>query len=88
MFILCLTGKPEKVFSVLGPDNFQVIPMFVDEEDAERYAYLVDEVNDFDLPELDVNEVDGESIMAACASQNTEFVVYDKDDLIIPPRIL
>ena len=72
----------------MGPDDFQVIPMFVDEEDAERYAFLIDEINELNLPELDVNEVDGESIMAACASQNTEFVVYDKDDLIIPPRIL
>ncbi len=72
----------------MGPDDFQVIPMFVDEEDAERYAFLIDEINELGLPELDVMDVDGETIMAACASQNTEFVVYEKDDLIIPPRIL
>ena len=82
MFILCLTGKPEKVFSVMGPDDFQVIPMFVDEEDAERYAFLIDEINELGLPELDVMDVDGETIMAACASQNTEFVVYEKLSLI------
>ena len=88
MFILCLTGKPEKVFSVMGPDNGQVVPMFVDEEDAERYAFMVDELNELDLPELDVVDVDSEAIMAACTHQQTEFFVYDKDDLIIPPRVI
>ena len=58
MFILCLTGKPEKIFSVMGPDEDQVVPMFTEEEDAERYAYMVDELNELNLPELDVIDVD------------------------------
>ena len=88
MFILCLTGKPEKIFSVMGPDEDQVVPMFTEEEDAERYAFMIDELNELNLPELDVAEVDSDAIMAACAHQQTQFVVYEKDDLIIPPRIL
>ena len=40
VYILTLTGKPEKVFSVTGPNNEQVVPMFEAEEDAERYVYL------------------------------------------------
>ena len=50
--------------------------------------FLVDELNELDLPELDVMDVDADAIMAACAHQQTQFVVYEKDDLIIPPRIL
>ena len=88
MFILCLTGRPEKIFSVTGPNEDQVVPMFTEEEDAERYAYMIDELNELDLPELDVADVDGDAIMAACHHQQTQFVVYEKDDLIIPPRIL
>ena len=88
LYILTLTGRPEKVFSVNGVDDVQVVPMFVEEEDAERYVFLVDEVNDPAIPDLDVVEVDGAAIMAACASQNTEFIVFQKDDLIIPPRVL
>ena len=88
VYILTLTGKPEKVFSVTGPNNEQVVPMFEAEEDAERYVFLVDEVSDPSIPELDVVEVEGDAIMSACASQNTDFVVFQKDDLIIPPRAL
>ena len=88
MFILTLAGQPQQVFSVTGPDDEQVVPMFEAEEDAERYVYLVDELNDPSTPELDVQEVEGSAIMKACDHQETNYVVYSKDDLIIPPRIL
>ena len=45
MYILTLTGQPEQVFS-LNNDDIQVVPMFEEEEDAERYVYLVDELAD------------------------------------------
>ena len=88
MFILTLSGQPQQVFSVTGQDQEQVVPMFEAEEDAERYCYLVDELNDPATPELDVEEVDGPTIMKACDHQATNYVVYSRDDLIIPPRIL
>ena len=88
MFILTLAGQPQQVFSVTGEDMEQIVPMFEAEEDAERYVYLVDELNDPETPELDVEEVDGDAIMKACDHQETNYVVYSKDDLIIPPRIL
>jgi len=88
MFILTLSGQPQQVFSVTGEDMEQVVPMFEAEEDAERYVYLVDELNDPMTPELDVEEVDGDAIMKACDFQETNYVVFSKNDLIIPPRIL
>ena len=88
MFILTLSGHPQQVFSVTGEDQEQVVPMFEAEADAERYCYLVDELNDPETPELDVEEVDGDAIMKACDHQETNYVVYSKDDLIIPPRII
>ena len=88
MFILTLSGQPQQVFSVTGEDMEQVVPMFEAEVDAERYVYLVDELNDPMTPELDVEEVDGDAIMKACDFQETNYVVFSKNDLIIPPRIL
>ncbi len=87
MYILTLTGQPEQVFS-LNNDDIQVVPMFEEEEDAERYVYLVDELADPMAPELDVIEIDGDAIITACESQGHEYVVFSKDDLIIPPRVL
>ena len=46
MYILTLTGKPEQVFSLANTAERQVVPMFEQEEDAERYVYLIDESTD------------------------------------------
>ncbi|BCU94241.1 MAG: hypothetical protein CM15mV4_2060 [Caudoviricetes sp.] len=46
MYILTLTGKPEQVFSLANLSDRQVVPMFEQEEDAERYVYLIDECTD------------------------------------------
>ena len=46
MYILTLTGKPEQVFSLANIAERQVVPMFEQEEDAERYVYLIDECTD------------------------------------------
>ncbi len=69
MYILTLTGQPEQVFSLNNIDDIQVVPMFEEEEDAERYVYLVDELADPMAPELDVVEIDGDAIITVCESQ-------------------
>lgn len=88
MYILTLTGKPEQIFSLGNTEDHQVIPMFEEEEDAERYVYLVDELKDPMAPELDVIEIEKDAIIHACKSQGHGFVVYSADDLIIPPIVL
>ena len=88
MYILTLTGKPEQVFSLANLSDRQVVPMFEQEEDAERYVYLIDESTDPIAPELDVIEIEKDAIIKACKSMGHDYVVYSEDDLIIPPRII
>lgn len=88
MYILTLTGKPEHVFSLTGVNDEQVVPMFLNLEDAERYVYLIDESRDPMAPELDVVEVADDDIIGACESHGHNYVVFDEDDLLIPPRSL
>jgi len=88
MFILTLTGRPEQVFSLTGADDEQVVPMFLHQEDAERYVYLIDETRNPMAPELDVVEVEDDAIIEACESHGHNYVVFDEDDLLIPPRSL
>ena len=63
MYILTLTGKPEQVFSLANLSDRQVVPMFEQEEDAERYVYLIDECTDPMAPELDVIEIEKDAII-------------------------
>ena len=88
MYILTLTGKPEQVFSLANLSDRQVVPMFEQEEDAERYVYLIDECTDPMAPELDVIEIEKDAILKACKSLGHDYVVYSEDDLIIPPLSL
>ena len=88
MYILTLTGKPAQVFSLANTAERQVVPMFEQEEDAERYVYLIDECTDPMAPELDVIEIEKDAIIKACKSKGHDYVVYSEDDLIIPPLSL
>ena len=85
MFILTLSGQPEQVFSLTGPDEEQIVPMFENGDDVERYVFLIDELRDPMAPELDVVEVEGDAIIGACESHGHSYVVFSENDLIIPP---
>ena len=81
MYILTLTGKPEQVFSLANLSDRQVVPMFEQEEDAERYVYLIDECTDPMAPELDVIEIEKDAIIKACKSMGHDYVclLYTSD---------
>ena len=74
--------------SLANLSDRQVVPMFEQEEDAERYVYLIDECTDPMAPELDVIEIEKDAIIKACKSMGHDYVVYSEDDLIIPPLSL
>ena len=57
--------------------------LFVDKDDAVRYAGLL-EADDF--PEMSVVEVDDDDVIRACVSHGFEYYVITPDDIVIPPR--
>ena len=64
MFILTVEGKEtEGAYSVTGDDGEQVLYLFEDEDDAIRYALLLE---DQDYPEMHVIEVDGKVVIKTC----------------------
>lgn len=83
-YILSLIDRPEGVFSVVDRITGEnVIPIFEDEDDAERYAIqLVEIVNG---PELQIIEIEKELIVAACEERDQRYAIITIDDFIIPP---
>ena len=68
MFILTVEGKEtEGAYSVTGDDGEQVLYLFEDEDDAIRYALLLE---DQDYPEMHVIEVDGKVVIKTCESHD------------------
>ena len=83
MFILTVEGKEtEGAYSVTGDDGEQVLYLFEEEDDAIRYALLLE---DQDYPEMHVIEVDGKVVIKTCEKHDYRYSVITKDDIVIPP---
>ena len=83
MFILTVEGKEtEGAYSVTGDDGEQVLYLFEDEDDAIRYALLLE---DLDYPEMHVIEVDGKVVIKTCEKHDYRYSVITKNDIVIPP---
>ena len=83
MFVLtdCKTGG---VYAVRDDKTIErVVQIFVDKDDAVRYAGLL-EADDF--PDMSVVEVDDQEIIQACVKHGHDYYVVTPDDIVIPPR--
>jgi hypothetical protein len=84
MFILAVSGQEEEgAYAAHNDDGERVVYIFVDKDDAVRYAGLL-EADDF--PEMSVVEVDDDDVIRACVSHGFEYYVITPDDIVIPPR--
>ena len=84
MFILPLTGKEkEGAYAVTEKKGNKLVYMFLDKDDAIRYAGLL-EADDF--PDMSVLEVDDREIIHACVTHGHEYYVVTPDDIVVPPR--
>ena len=83
MFILTVEGKEtEGAYSVTAEDGEQVLYLFEDEDDAIRYALLLEDQN---FPEMHVIEVDGKMVIKTCEMHDYRYSVITKNDIVIPP---
>ena len=83
MFILTVEGsETEGAYSVNTEDGEQVLYLFEDEDDAIRYALLLEEQN---YPEMHVIEVDGKVVIKTCEMHDYRYSVITKNDIVIPP---
>ena len=78
MYILTLADKIEGVFSVISEEGDQIIPIFEDADDAERYNGMM--VMDATNPRLQVVEIDEELIVGACEERYQKYAIITKDD--------
>ena len=82
MFILTVEGaEAEGAYSLTDDDGEQVLYLFEDEDDAIRYALLLE---DQDYPEMHVIEVDGKVVIKTCELHDYRYSVITKNDIFIP----
>ena len=84
MYIIAMKGKErEGAYAVKGDKSDKMVYMFLDKDDALRYAGLL--VAD-DFPDMSVVEVDDREIIQACVTSGNEYYVVTPDDIVVPPR--
>ena len=84
MYILTVHGKEnEGAYSVENEDGNHVVYLFEQEDEAVRYAYMLE---DDDYPEMHVIEVEPEMMIGVCEEHGYEYTVITPNDIVIPPK--
>ena len=86
MWLLTLRDrKSEGAYAVHDENGDKVLFMFESQDDAERYAMMVEE-DDIKPKSMDVIEIDGELAIRTCKMYNYKDAVITPDDFVMPPK--
>ena len=85
MYILTLKGREtDGAYSVIDEQGEKVLYLFVDEDDATRFAIMLEED---DYPEMSVIELDDELVVNMCETEGYRYTIITQNDIVIPPKI-
>lgn len=84
MFLIAIEGREDEgAYSVTNESGEQVLYLFCEEDDATRFAMMLEEM---DYPEMHVVEIDDEIIFKTCEIHGYQYTVITPNDIIIPPE--
>jgi len=84
MFILTINGKEtEGAYSVANDEGEQILYLFEEEDDATRYAMMLEED---EFPEMHVIEIEDDVIIKTCKMHDYKYTVITPNDIVIPPE--
>lgn len=82
MYILALKSKPDGAYTVINDDDERVLLIFEKEDDAERYATML---NENDYPEVKVVAYDDGVLLKTCEVMGQQYSIVGPYDLVVPP---
>ena len=84
MYILTVYGKEnEGAYSVQNEEGNHVLYLFEEEDDATRYATMLE---DDEYPEMHVIEVEPDMMIGVCQQHGYEYAVITPNDIVVPPN--
>ena len=75
--------REEGAYAVDDQYGHKVLFLFEEEDDAERYAMMLEDQED---NMMDVIEVDDALAIKTCRMHNYKYAVITSDDFVIPPK--
>ena len=86
MYLLSLKDRRDDgAYAVLNRYGEKVLFMFEEEDDAERYAMML---NDDENADLNVIEIEDAVAIRTCKMYNYRYAVIKPEDIVIPPNKL
>jgi hypothetical protein len=86
MYLLTLKDrKDDGAYAVQDQYGEKVLFLFEEEDDAVRYALMLEDDEDYQK-EMEVVEVDDELAIKTCKLYNYKYAVITPDDIVIPPK--
>ena len=83
MYLLTISDRQDNgAYAVLNRYGEKVLFMFEEEDDAERYAMMLEEDEN---KELSVIEIDDALAILTCKRYNYKYAVITANDIVIPP---
>jgi len=87
MFLLTLKDrKDDGAYAVQDKYGDKVLFLFEEEDDAMRYAMMLEEEPLYEK-EMEIVEVDDELAIKTCKMYNYKYTVITPNDIVIPPKI-
>jgi hypothetical protein len=84
MFILTINGREtEGAYSVLDDEGEHILYLFEEEDDATRYAMMLEEDG---YPEMHVIEIEDDVMLKTCELHGYQYTLITSDDIVIPPQ--
>ena len=84
MFILTINGREtEGAYSVINDDGDHILYLFEDQDDAIRYAMMLE---DDGYPEMHVIEVEDDMMIETCKVHGYQYTIITANDIVIPPN--
>ncbi len=86
MYLLTLKGRKEDgAYAVNDKYGEKVLFFFEEEDDAIRYAMMLEHDEEYNKP-MEVVEVDDELAIKTCKAYNYKYTVVTPNDIVIPPK--
>ena len=85
MFILTVEGKEkEGAYSVANEIGEKVLYIFEEEDDAARYAMMLE---DEGYPDMTLLEIEDEVIIKTCEQNGYHYTIITANDIVVPPDV-
>ena len=84
MYVLTVSGQEgEGAYAVTDPDGERALYLFLKEDDAERYAMMLNEQEKGSF--MNVIEIEDSVAIRTCKQYNYKYAVITPNDIVVPP---